>query len=90
VVFGTDFAEDFNEEEERQMKNYAWIAGFILLTLSAACLVYVPYGEDGRSVPRGQTYDQDYGSGGLDEGYFYEYLSPFGNWVNNPPYGYVW
>jgi hypothetical protein len=85
-----DFAEDFNGEEERQMKKYAWIAGFILLALSAACLIYVPNDEDGRPVPRGQTYDRDYGSGGLDEEYFYEYLSSFGNWVNNTPYGYVW
>ena len=41
------------------MKKYAWIAGLILLALSAACLVYVPYGEDGRPVPRGRTYDRD-------------------------------
>src|SRR4030042_6811614 len=90
MVFGTKFAEDINGEEGRRMKKYAWITGLILVALSAACLVFVPYGEDGKPVPRGQTYDQEYGRGELDEGYIYEYLSPFGNWVNYPPYGYVW
>ena len=72
------------------MKKYAWMAGFTVLVLSTACLIYVPYDGDDRHGARGQAYDRDYGSGDLDQEYFYEYLSPYGIWVSNPPHGYVW
>jgi len=71
------------------MKKYAWIASFIALTLSAACIIYVPYDEDDRRISRGQVYERDYGKE-LDQEYFYDYLAPYGTWVSYPAYGYVW
>jgi hypothetical protein len=64
----------------------------ILAVLAAACLVYVP-AEDGpysrpRQEDRYDRYDEE--TSDVDISYFYEHLSPYGTWVNNAPYGYVW
>ena len=79
------------------MKRMIWIAVILVLFL-AGCVIYVPrddyYGPDRDSYPtdrdedRYDRYDR-YGRG-RDISYFYEYLSPYGSWVWNPPYGYVW
>jgi Family of unknown function (DUF6600) len=63
----------------------------------ASCVIYVPYdGEEGPPPPRApsdeRTYErehEDYPSE-MDYNDFYEYLSPYGVWVNFPPYNYVW
>ncbi len=62
------------------------LAGLVILL--AGCIYYVPY--DQRGAPRAQsrTYSQDYE--GLDSGYFYDYLDPYGAWIRYSPYGYVW
>ncbi len=68
--------------------------GIVILAVlaAAACFVYVPVddypnsrsGEDDR-------YDRyDEGASDVDFSTFYEQLSPYGTWVNNAPYGYVW
>jgi hypothetical protein len=57
---------------------------FISLVLLAGCSVYLPSGELETGYPRGGRY------GEVDIGFFYDYLSPFGTWVEFSPYGYVW
>jgi hypothetical protein len=73
------------------MKRYFWIVGLILL-MTASCVVYVPSDETRYPNRGGTTYDrpsQEYFSD-MDSSYFYEYLTPYGNWVTMSPYGYVW
>jgi len=72
----------------------AVLLGFLFL---ASCVIYVPYdGEGGPPPPRPpseeRTYDRDYQDypSEMDYNDFYEYLSPYGVWVNYPPYSYVW
>lgn len=69
---------------------------FVIVILAvlaaAACLVYVPV-EDGPfdRTDREDRYDRDdENDADVDISYFYEQLSPYGAWVNNPPFGYVW
>jgi len=72
----------------------AILLGFLFLS---SCVIYVPYeGEEGTPPPRPpneeRTYEGDYEGYPADMDYndFYEYLSPYGVWVHNAPYGYVW
>lgn len=64
---------------------------FIGAMLVTSCIYYVavPVGEP---HPEEGYYKEDY-SGyppRMDTSYFYDYLSPHGIWVNQPPYGHVW
>jgi hypothetical protein len=73
------------------MKKYFWILGLITL-MTASCILYVPTDETGYQPRGGETYErpsQEYFSD-MDTSYFYEYLTPYGNWVYMSPYGYVW
>ena len=68
------------------------ILSFLILVMlfGAGCLVYVPNDESNRP-PQENSYDGDRGAyGGLDTGYFYEQMQPYGRWVSYSPYGYVW
>jgi len=70
------------------MKKSIFIAGIAVLLLGAGCLVYVPSqsGSDWRG-----DYDRNgYGRNERDSSYFYDYLAPYGDWVDMPAYGYVW
>jgi hypothetical protein len=71
------------------MKKAVWIAILIVLASAAACLVYVPSDEQGG--PRSR-YESDYrrGDAAMDVSYFYDYLSPYGDWIDYAPHGYVW
>jgi len=69
-------------------KNIFLIFLFCCLVFAAGCLIYVPYHEEGALPPEEAGYG-DYSSG-LDVSYFYDYLSPYGLWVNLPEYGHVW
>lgn len=64
----------------------------LLLGLSflASCVIYVPvdYGEG--PVPDEDYYYEDEYPTRLDVAYFYDYLSPYGFWAYQRPYGYVW
>jgi hypothetical protein len=64
----------------------------IALMLTASCIIYVPYPEEYPPPQEQDYYDRDYRdySGRYDTSYFYDYLSPHGLWVYQPPYGYVW
>jgi len=70
------------------------IMGFlgVLLLAAAGCIIYVP-------VPYEEPYPRDRGPVGeeddweydrLDTSYFYDYLSPYGVWVYDSSFGYVW
>jgi hypothetical protein len=73
------------------MKKLLWL-GLIGLLTASACYIYVPsdrgpYGEP-RTRPEYRDRYSTYGD--IDIAFFYDYLSPYGVWVNYPPYGYVW
>ena len=72
------------------MRKMIWIAIVLILFLTS-CVIYVPrddyYGPERPSYSdRGDT------SRGRDRdiSYFYDYLSDYGNWVWNAPFGHVW
>ena len=72
----------------------AVLLGFLFLS---SCVIYVPYeGEEGPpppSPPREErTYEGDHEGYPVEMDYddFYEYLGPYGVWIHNAPYGYVW
>jgi hypothetical protein len=80
------------------MKKILWIIPAILV-ITAACAGYYsppeagyPPGQGSYVDPGVQQYSpgpQQYG-GNEDTSYFYDRLSPYGNWVALNPYGYVW
>jgi hypothetical protein len=77
------------------MKNGLWIITLVLL-LAVGCAAYssspeigYPPGTGVPNVGSPQGYGQGYGPD-MDMDYMYSYLSPYGNWVNMDPYGYVW
>ncbi|MGZ4886752.1 MAG: DUF6600 domain-containing protein, partial [Candidatus Aminicenantales bacterium] len=73
------------------MKKTLWIIPVLILT-GAACAAYISSSDAGYGVGGGGAYvggPQEFGSE-LDINYCYDYLSPFGSWVNLDPYGYVW
>jgi hypothetical protein len=61
---------------------------FLGMIAMASCLIYVPVDEGG-PPSRGDYYDEPYSSE-MDTSYFYDYLSSYGIWVHQSPYGYVW
>jgi len=73
------------------MKKMPWAIALIAL-LTTSCIIMVPdrdWGYSGRE-PGERDYEQaGYGSD-LDEGYFYDYLAPYGTWIRYPDHGYVW
>ena len=75
------------------MKKNFWIVIFGLLFVSS-CIVYVPVEDDSPYPPsdRERTSREEYYDypSDIDYGYFYEYLSPHGRWIQYSPYGYVW
>ncbi len=69
------------------MKKNIFVLVFSIIAM-AACVVYVPVDEGGQ--PRtGGRYEETYVDQ-MDISYFYDYLSPYGMWVQFHPYGYVW
>lgn len=75
------------------MKRMIWIS-IILVLFLAGCVIYVPrddyYGPD-RDTTYTDRESRDYGRDrDRDISYFYDYLSSYGDWVNNAPYGHVW
>jgi Family of unknown function (DUF6600) len=72
----------------------------LALAMTAGCAAYGP--SPGSGYPPGaggpyagsqQGYGQDYGQGhgqDMDQDYMYNYLAPYGNWVDLDNYGYVW
>jgi hypothetical protein len=74
------------------MKKFIWIVPLVFLAAGgcAACLMA---SEPGGNVETGAGYGvgvpQAYGAD-LDIGFCYDYLSPFGSWINLDPWGYVW
>ncbi len=82
------------------MRKGLWIIPVILL-MTASCSGYYsspevgyPPGEGNYTDPGVQSYPgnpQEYGQGQYeDTSYFYDRLSPYGNWIDYNPYGYVW
>jgi len=59
--------------------------------LVSSCIYYIPV-PAGEMPPGEDYYEDDYPGYAtqMDTSYFYEYLSPYGIWVNQHPYGYVW
>jgi hypothetical protein len=73
------------------MKKGLWIIPLVLF-MATSCAAYISLPATGYSPDAGGPAvgaSQDYGPG-MDIGYVYNYLSPYGNWVNLNPYGYVW
>jgi hypothetical protein len=78
------------------MKRVLWIIPLILL-LTAGGVAVVSSGSLAAGGGSNAIGPQDYGQGNgqnsgtdLDISYAYDYLAPFGDWVNMDPYGYVW
>jgi hypothetical protein len=73
------------------MKRWPWAIALIAL-LTTSCIIMVPDRDwsNPRTEPDDRNIDRtDYGSG-LNTGYFYDYLAPYGTWIRYPDYGYVW
>jgi hypothetical protein len=78
------------------MKRVLWIIPLVLL-LTASGIAVISSGcraaTGGSNAVGAQDYrqsnGQDYGTD-LDINYEYEYLAPYGDWVDMNPYGYVW
>jgi len=60
----------------------------MVLAFVAACVVYVPRGEDTSPYPYDGQAPGYYGD--RDVSFFYNTLSPYGTWVQMAAYGYVW
>lgn len=74
-------------------KIFLWLSVLLGLILASACIYYVPYPEGGYPPPEEEGYyEEDYRDdrSRMDTTYFYDYLAPYGAWVNYPAYGYVW
>jgi hypothetical protein len=76
-------------------------AGVFLLSMSITPLVQAQYNNNGYNDDAYQNYDDGYGNnsyGNNDYGYsaygdyreFYNDLAPYGQWLSDPQYGYVW
>jgi hypothetical protein len=73
------------------MKKALWIVLLVLLA-AVGCAAYFASSDTGYPQAAGGPYgygQQPYGTD-LDIDYCYNYLAPFGNWINLDPYGYVW
>jgi hypothetical protein len=77
---------------ESQVRRFLMKKNIFILILSiiavASCVIYVPVDER-RPPSREGYYDEPYTTD-MDTSYFYDYLSPYGVWVNHSPHGYVW
>jgi hypothetical protein len=62
---------------------------FLGLLLAVSCVFYVPVKEGGYPPQEEQYYDEPYPSQ-VDTSYIYDYLTPYGMWLYQSPYGYVW
>lgn len=78
------------------MKRILWIIPLIFL-LTAGGLAVISSGCPAATGGSNAVGAQDYGQGNsqnygadLDINYAYDYLAPYGDWVNMDPYGYVW
>ena len=74
------------------MKKFLLIVTFSLF-LAVGCALSTSWPETGYSPGIGgpQEYGQDMDNmADMDSNDMYNYLSPYGNWINLPPYGYVW
>lgn len=75
------------------MKKYLFLTFvFIGLLLAVGCIIYVPYSKEYPPPQEKEYYEREYRDYSVryDTSYFYDYLSPHGMWVYQPPYGYVW
>jgi len=76
------------------MKKYFLLISVMLaIILTAACIYYVPYPDEGYPPSQDEGYyEEDYRDypSRMDTTYFYDYLAPYGAWVEYPAYGYVW
>ncbi len=73
------------------MKKGLWLLPLVLF-LAMGCTAYISVPASGYPPDAGGPAvgaPQEYGPG-MDIDYVYNYLSPYGNWVNLSPYGYVW
>lgn len=80
------------------MKKGLWIIP-VIFVITTSCAGYFSSPEVGYPPSRGSTSDpsvqqysrspQEYGRN-EDTSYFYDRLSPYGNWIDLNPYGYVW
>jgi hypothetical protein len=80
------------------MKKNLWIIP-VILVITVSCAGYFSSPEVGYPPSGGNTIDpsvqqysrspQEYGRN-EDTSYFYDRLSPYGNWIDLNPYGYVW
>lgn len=80
------------------MKKGLWIIP-VILVITTSCAGYFSSPEVGYPPSGGSTIDpsvqqysrspQEYGRN-EDTSYFYDRLSPYGNWIDLNPYGYVW
>lgn len=73
------------------MKKLIWIIPVIFLA-ATACAAYLSSTDEGYGVGGGGAYiggPQEFGAE-LDINYCYDYLSPYGSWIDLDPYGYVW
>lgn len=73
------------------MKKARWFIPLVLLA-ACGCAAYLSSSDAGYGVGSGGAYiggPQESGAE-LDINTCYDYLSPFGNWVNLDAYGYVW
>jgi len=78
------------------MKNGMWIIALVFL-MAAGGQAFVTPSETGFPPDVGgpQEYRQEYRANtgqeyGADMDYIYNYLAPYGNWINLYPFGYVW
>jgi hypothetical protein len=73
------------------MKKILWIIIFTLsLFLSMSCALYTSGPETGYPTDIGGQQEYEVDMGDMDLNYIYNYLAPYGNWINLAPYGYVW
>jgi hypothetical protein len=71
-----------------------WLFLLIVLIAASGCIIYVPVSpERGSSYEgeyRGSRYQEERTWDELDVGYFYDYLEPWGHWVQHASHGFVW
>jgi hypothetical protein len=76
------------------MKRYSFI--LLMLVFIVGCVLYVPYSGQKQPPPETPQVEQptetprEELAPTTDISYFYDSLSPYGDWVSYAPYGYVW
>jgi hypothetical protein len=71
------------------MKRLLWTIPFLLLIATAGAISRPPSASASGAGSAGAAGPQGFGAA-LDMDYCYDYLSPFGSWIDLDPYGYVW